>query len=205
MTATLKEHLHFSEDYPSHIIGAESDFSLDLLQYGVKNFNFWRTEDLDRGVNRYITTFRSGILSASDMSDDSPEQQIDEEFNSKLDDDEKVLNFPAVFVSRVLGERSVNTLQEWDCVITSIQDNIIEARGLSLLDDDPQYEVLHIPVEEFCPDDRPILIPGVVFRFVIFFARKANHQLSRESTCYVRKSFSVNQNVDTSALSVFLD
>lgn len=205
MTAALREHLHFSEDYPSHIIGAESDFSVDLLQYGVKDFNFWTNEDLDRGVNRYITTFKSGTLTASDVSDDCSEQQIDEEFNSKLDDDEKVLNFPAVFVSRVLGERSVNTLQEWDCVITSIQDNIIEARGLSLLDEDPQHEVLHIPVEEFGLDDRPILIPGIVFRFVVFFARKANHQLSRESTCYVRKSFSANHNVDTSALSVFLE
>lgn len=182
-------HLHYSEDFTSSS-QPSSKFDLDVVQYETRNFDFWDKDRLKRSVNRLFIDYSSDKNSEFEKLEfdlhplDYPNSEIrlDHRHSSEI-----LLDFPAVFKTRVYGEQSVNTLHEWECVVNYVTDNLVISQAISLMDDSATENIIEIPLEEFSPDDRSALLPGVVFRLIIGFSKKANGSRCREAICYLRR------------------
>lgn len=171
----------------------QNAFDMDLLQYEKRDFAFWGTDFFSRSVNRlkanddtktHAISWGAGSLHPLDCQ--TLHSQRDEEEARR----DAILDFPEVFKTRVYGERSVSTLQEWECVIERIEADAVVATAKSLLDWAPEDHVLTIPFGEFSPSDRPVLKRGVIFRLIIGLSKKASGVRTREAICYLRRGAS---------------
>jgi hypothetical protein len=196
MTALRHSEYEFSEDYSPRNLGQKVDFSIDTIQYDIKDFDFWDKQTLDRSVKRHVNARHHSENIFEQIEDDLP-------MNSLLDEDRVVFNLPSVFTRRILGERSVNTLQEWECVVQHVEDEIVYAKGVSLLDDNDERQVLEIPTREFSEVDRKALASGTVFRLIVGFVKKASGTQKRESFCYVRRKLISTGRIEDSLLNLF--
>lgn len=186
MNLALPEIYHFSEDYSILEDEEARPTKVEFFQYESKDFDFWTKDRVDRSINRYMS---------SDAERRAPkecglhpmelERPIQAPMNKAMS---KVLDFPDVFQARLIGEKSVNTLQEWECVVEDLDDDMVIASGLSLIDSSPEQNVLQIPLREFADKDKALIGPGVVFRLIIGYAKKPSGQRIRESICYVRRT-----------------
>lgn len=180
------ESLQFSEDYSILDEDGAQRTKFELAQYHVKDFNFWSREKVSRSINRLLSSDVDASSSISKVP--YPLESGTSVKYLSTDWSSEAINFPNVFQARLIGEKSVNTLQEWECVIEFIDDDIVTARGTSLLDDDPESNILEIPMREFAQKDWDELSSGVIFRLIIGFTKKPSGQRIRESICYLRRS-----------------
>ncbi len=153
---------------------------IDKMQYNHNDFSFWSKSMVDRSVKRHLLKPTDFADSLRDVDYKVPDYQ------EEIDND-SVISFPAVFNARLVGEKSVNTMQEWECVVEDVTENTVFAMGRALIDGSGSTEFLEIPLEEFSPDDKDILSAGIVFRFVIGWVRKPNNMRVRQSLIYVRR------------------
>ncbi|MFL6728012.1 MAG: hypothetical protein ACJ8FS_16090 [Sphingomicrobium sp.] len=160
---------------------------LARAQYQYREFSFWTDEAIDRSVNRYQQSLWSDWKQdwKPDLASYLPEAVI-EPLGLRNRRDEPALELPAVFQKRVIGERSVSTLQEWECAIIEIKDDTVHALATSVIAREPDQNYIEIPLFEFQPSDRAKLRAGVVFRLIIGFVMKPNGQRSREAILYIR-------------------
>lgn len=163
-----------TEDYP-----VQGGVEIDTIQYSSKEFSFWQGGVLQRSVARYRSrTGKPKIAFDEAQALISPEQIDREEIT--------VLDIPSVFRSRTVGEKSVNTLQEWECVVVDVDDAHVTAMANSLISPTEDQHYIEIPLMEFQEADRSLLNTGVVFRLIVGFVRKASGSRTRESLIYVR-------------------
>jgi hypothetical protein len=166
-----------------------TDSSLDLTdhrtgtrqQYPARDFAFWTTQAIGRSVSRY----RDSLSSAKAFEPDLLTVEIAPATQSNRRE-EPTLELPAVFRKRVIGEKSVSTLQEWECAVQEINDGVVHALATSVIAREPEQNFLDIPLSEFQPSDRARLREGVLFRLIIGFVMKPNGQQSREALLYLR-------------------
>ncbi|MFN2100348.1 hypothetical protein [Altererythrobacter sp. MF3-039] len=167
-------------------------FDIDLWQYEKRDFSFVDEDFVQRSINRLKsdTTSRSSDYlgqyeNLHPLDNPALHQQRDEEEKRRA----RILDFPEVFKSRVYGERSVSTLQEWECVVESVtSEGKVEAFAKSLIDISPEDHMISVPLEEFSPSDRDRISPGVLFRLIIGLTKKASGMRTREAICYLRST-----------------
>lgn len=155
---------------------------VDLWQYEKKDFTFFSEALYRRSINRVATPSEREKYPLHPL--DCMEVVLGR--TSEQQERESVIRFPEVFKARVYGEKSVSTLQEWECIIEDVVDEKVISQAISLIDVHPDTNILTIPLAEFSPTDRPRLQPGVVFRLIVGFAKKANGARSREAIIYLR-------------------
>lgn len=176
-------------------------------QYQFRDFSFWTDEAIDRSVTRYQQVVSSRkeaewsvephtIVSLADPVETAPRT------NRKP---EPVLELPAYFQKRVIGERSVNTLQEWECAILEVRGDTVFAMATSVISREPDQHYIEIPIFEFQPSDHSRLREGVLFRLIIGFVTKANGQRSREAILYIRHQLPRNDTDLSPLLDVLVD
>lgn len=154
--------------------------ALDTIQYHDKDFDFWKEQPLRRNVARYFQRVGARRNEEKDSAD------LSETVSQDLAHEDAVLDFPTVFRARTIGEQSVNTLQEWECVVTDIEKDIVTATARSLLTRNPEVEFMDVPLSEFPVEERQNLTSGVVFRIIVGFVKKPNGTRTRESVIYLR-------------------
>lgn len=163
---------------------------VDLLQYDKRDYSFWDEDFFKRSINRLMLNRAPVSTASGELTElhplDSQTSYISREEEERRRDE--ILDFPEVFKTRVYGERSVSTLQEWECVVEDVDDLEVKAIGKSLIDISPEENVIAIPLQEFAPSDRDKLRPGVMFRLIIGLSKKANGMRTREAICYLRKA-----------------
>jgi hypothetical protein len=160
----------------------DSGDNLAVMQYESKLYNFWSDDALKRTFTRYASS-TTGHRMHVGYDVDVPLSTPSDQANSKED---VVLDLPAVFQSRTVGEKSVNTLQEWECVVKHVGDEHVFAVATSVLFADEGESYLDIPLDEFDPEDRSRLRNGLVFRLIVGFVRKRNGIRTREALIYIR-------------------
>tara|TARA_B100000678_G_C18200913_1_gene499412 strand:- start:335 stop:925 length:591 start_codon:yes stop_codon:yes gene_type:complete len=160
-------------------------FDIDLMQHDKRDYSFYSGALYRRSINRAQSDSREIEPDCYHPLDSRPIHD-GRKANEKTCD--RVIDFPDVFRPRVYGERSVSTLQEWECVIDDLDNENVIAQAISLIEDSPEKHILTIPITEFSPLDHAKLHRGTVFRLIVGFAKKANGARSREAICYLRKS-----------------
>ena len=186
MNLVMPEIYHFSEDYSVLEDEEARPTKVEFFQYESKDFDFWTRDRVGRSVNRYILLDTDRRVTKNDaphpMELDDPIQSPTKQADSNL------LDFPDVFQARLIGEKSVNTLQEWECVIEEVDEDVVIASGRSLIDASPEENMLEVPITEFADKDKTLIGPGVVFRLIIGYSKRPSGQRIRESICYVRRA-----------------
>lgn len=155
--------------------------TLSKEQYPSRDFAFWT----DKAIKRSVTRFRDSLSvpNAPDAKMVNAVAHPAPESNRRI---EPSLDLPAVFRKRVIGEKSVSTLQEWECAVQDVRDGTVFALATSVIAREPEQNFIDIPLSEFQPSDRERLREGVLFRFIIGFVMKPNGQRSREALLYIR-------------------
>ncbi len=172
----VAEKFRISEAFPN----PDKDVEAVSFQLDTKDLAFWDAENIARSVKRYKFQPRTTF---------SYENKIDPTDISKVDSevDQVLISFPAVFSTRSYGEKAINTLQEWECVVREIVDDTVFADAISVIDSNSELQFLEIPLSDFSPDDAPLLSEGVIFRLIVAFTRRANGSSHRECIIYIRK------------------
>lgn len=101
---------------------------------------------------------------------------------------ENLFDFPQVFVSRRVGEKSVNTLAEWECVF-DCRDEVgrtIEVVYEQVLGGAGSKGKMSIPFEEFSDRDLERVSRGHIFRLIVGYSKRQDGSRRRESIVYVR-------------------
>jgi hypothetical protein len=97
-----------------------------------------------------------------------------------------VVDVPHAFTRRRIENRSVNTLQEWEGLVESIDRDCFTARIRDLTNSGNPEEIATIPLEEVDPDELPRVVPGALFHLFIGFTRRGGSR-RRETFTYFRK------------------
>ncbi|MEM9086212.1 MAG: hypothetical protein AAGB23_09850 [Pseudomonadota bacterium] len=190
--SAVKQHpsvQHSEELYDDKSI--QAGFDLDVLQYESRDYSFLDKDFLWRSAKRLKKSAYSEVTTKVDLSPAIHPLDSETLHRQRLAEEDlkrEILNFPEVFKTRVFGERSVSTLQEWECVVETVEDGVVISTALSLLDEAPEEQSMSIPLTEFAPTDRKDLRRGVIFRVIIGLSKKASGARSREAICYLRKS-----------------
>jgi hypothetical protein len=153
---------------------------IDTIQYRTRDFGFWTGTQLKRTVSRHYD------LGVRDSDPLWPFEDKRELLEPTKDEESHVLDLPAVFKPRTVGEQSVNTLQEWECVVIDSNAESVTAMARSLLIREEDQQYIQIPIQEFPPEERDRLERGVVFRLIVGFVRKPSGSRIRESIIYLR-------------------
>lgn len=194
MSAAAETVAVMTEHYPDQDVGT------DTVQYVYRDYEFWTGEPLNRTVNRYKSLSYPASFTSNPVEWPAPAFEPIRESRSNADS-RQVIDLPAVFRPRTIGEKSVNTLQEWECVVTSIDADTVHSMATSLIDRSASQHYMDIPIGEFTAEDRGKLTNGTVFRMIVGFVKKANGTKTRESLIYVRnklprKQVSIDQTLD---------
>lgn len=146
------------------------------------NIKFWTPDIIERNVIE--------LKDSADESDDVQNQQPTSwltRHNTFNEHERKVIQFPPVTDLWPRGYTSVNTLEEWDCVITDVTDETVFSDAKPQIEQRGSKVILEIPVNEFSRGDRSALRPGLMFRYIICWSKRESGNLSRESFTYIRK------------------
>lgn len=97
-----------------------------------------------------------------------------------------VIEFPHVFQRRQIENRSVNTLQEWEGLIETVDGDTFTARLRDLTSAGRAEEQAVIPLSEIDRSDHLRVQPGALFHLIIGFVRRGGSQ-RRETFTYFRR------------------
>jgi hypothetical protein len=151
---------------------------IDKFQHFHRQFGFWTKEVLNRTVAR-------NAKATEQRTDETA--FVDDPLANVTQLESPVIDFPAVFTTRTVGEVSVNTMQEWECTVDQIENAVVHSKARMLVGSSKEQEYLSIPLKEFSADDQLLLAPGTVFRLIIGFARKPNGSNARQAITYIRR------------------
>lgn len=97
-----------------------------------------------------------------------------------------VVNVPTLFKTRKIGGRSLNTLQEWEGLVTKIGGDSFSCRLRDLTYKSSNEELAEIPFEEIDVSDRNNLQLGAVFHLIVGYTKRSGSQ-RRETMIYFRR------------------
>jgi hypothetical protein len=81
----------------------------------------------------------------------------------------------------------LRVLQKWEGIVDKITDDEIEATLRDLTDPEREEEVVALSIDEIPPGDRPLLLPGAVFYWVIGYRESLDGGRKRESEIRLRR------------------
>lgn len=151
---------------------------IDKFQHFHREFGFWKKGALDRTVERSVRAGEMRMIETAPLADDLANVT---RFDAPL------IDFPAIFHKRTVGEISVNTMQEWECTVDEIVDEVVHSKSRTLVGAETEDEYLSIPLREFSAEDQQLLAPGTVFRLIIGFTKKPNGSNARQAITYIRR------------------
>ena len=86
-----------------------------------------------------------------------------------------------------LSGHRFKVLQQWECIVTAIQDDCVCCEMHDLTDESNPAEYAEVLIEEFSEYDRPMLAEGSVFYWSVGHIQKANGQIRKSSELRVRR------------------
>ncbi|MCR9293908.1 MAG: hypothetical protein NXI32_14375 [bacterium] len=93
---------------------------------------------------------------------------------------------------KLTGHR-VKMLQQWECIIQSVDDECVCCEMHDLTDESQPVEYAEIFIQEFSEYDRPLLAEGTAFYWSIGHVRRSNGQIIRNSEIRVRRMPKLNR------------
>lgn len=177
----------------SEVVDTVDNRFIDLYLQDNDNIDneFWHQDRINRQVVRSSTGWaRSGhnvetlgftlCRSSRSVSDDSEELNAEEGGG--------LFDFPQVFISRRVGEKSVNTLAEWECVMDrrDEESRMVEVTYEQVMGGAQSRGKMSIPFEEFSDRDLERVSRGHVFRLIVGYSKRQDGSRRRESIVYVR-------------------
>jgi hypothetical protein len=103
------------------------------------------------------------------------------------------------YVIAMNGKR-VRVLQQWECVVVEVRDDIVSCEMLDLTDDTSPPEFADVYLSEFSPFDRPLLEEGAVFYWSVGYEVRSSGTIIKTSELRVRRlpKLSKSQNEEIS-------
>jgi hypothetical protein len=100
----------------------------------------------------------------------------------------KIIEIPRFRPIEGRPNESLAALQEWEGLVVSVKNGTMMAELLDITKGQSVREQMaEIPIAEVPEDERPRVVPGALFRWVIGYTRKAAGGLSRSSLIYFRR------------------
>ena len=78
-------------------------------------------------------------------------------------------------------------LQQWEGVVTRVEGDGFEAELHDLTDSSNPPEFAELPLAEISEADKPLLMPGCVFYWIIGYETRSGGQITRVSEIRVRR------------------
>jgi hypothetical protein len=78
-------------------------------------------------------------------------------------------------------------LQQWECVVLRVRDDLVECEMHDLTNDSEPVEYAEVYINEFSLFDKPLLCEGAVFYWSIGHETKQTGQIRRYSDLRVRR------------------
>lgn len=178
-------------DYSEAFLDADQRF-FDMSFQDSDNIdnNFWSDERINREISRsdVARCWSGGEVATQGLKICANEFQSDDSEAFSYDASVRVFEFPQVFVSRRIGEKSVNTLAEWECVLDWRDDEnrTIEVFYDQVLGGEEARGRMSIPFDEFSDRDLERVSRGHVFRLIVGYSKRQDGSRRRESIVYVR-------------------
>lgn len=97
-----------------------------------------------------------------------------------------VVNVPTLFKTRKIGGRSLNTLQEWEGLVTELHETGFLARLRDLTCQSATEELAEIPLDEIDVADRNNIAVGAIFHLIVGYTKRSGSQ-RRETMIYFRR------------------
>lgn len=184
----ILQRIEISEAFPDPKMDGVEQFQ--LLN---RDFSFWDRDAVKRNVDRFISE-KDDVLYRTAEIDLDHEWLIDKSlYNSE--ENNNVIAFPPRHTNNLFGAHSVNTLEEWECVVSAVEDGVVLADAKPMLVKPESEIMMEIPVMEFTAEQRSKLQNGLIFRLIVGLRKNQNGTQSRESTIYIRNfpKFSKNK------------
>lgn len=107
-------------------------------------------------------------------------------FSHQDEIDNCVINLPNLFKAKQVLDRSVNTLQEWEGLVSSVDGDIFIARLHDVSGNRQGEDWAEIPLTDVDPHERDRVIPGALFHIIVGYT---THKSSRrkEMLIYFRR------------------
>ena len=180
--------------------------ALPKSQFQYRDYGFWTRPAIERSVTRYQHSLTKHELAPIQVQKIEIGTDVTSTPRGVLNrNQEPMLALPAVFRRRTIGDKSVSTLQEWECAVLDVRDDTVFAQATSVIVREPDQNYIEIPIFEFQPSDREKLRPGVIFRLIIGFVSKPNGQRTREAILYIRHQLPRATNDISPLLDILVD
>jgi len=86
-----------------------------------------------------------------------------------------------------MNGKRVKVLQQWECVVVGVYDDIVSCEMFDLTDDTSPQEFADVYLAEFSPFDRPLLAEGAVFYWSVGYKVRASGTIIKTSELRVRR------------------
>ena len=84
--------------------------------------------------------------------------------------------------------RQFQVLQQFEGVVLEVHRDAFEAQLSDMTDPGKAEEFADLPVSEISPPDRPLLVPGCIFYWILGYETRAGGQITRVSEIRLRRS-----------------
>jgi hypothetical protein len=91
-------------------------------------------------------------------------------------------------VTNLVTPRRIDVLQQFEGVVTEVQSDEFQAQLSDLTDPNKPEEFLYLPIREISPPDRPLLVPGCIFYWILGYETREGGQITRVSEIRIRRS-----------------
>lgn len=167
------------------------DQSVYLQDSDTVDNEFWSRDRISRQVSRSDVhrLWLGSDFSTSTLVEKAHDQAVSDDSEAlNADEAANVFDFPQVFISRRLGEKSVNTLAEWECVIDrrDEENRMIEVTYEQIVGGADSRGKMAIPFEEFSDRDLDRVSRGHIFRLIVGYSKQQDGSRRRQSIVYVR-------------------
>lgn len=132
----------------------------------------------------------------------SIEQDANQDDQPVKQEDNVVFDIPSLFRPSYIQGRSVNTLQEWQGCVVSLEGAEFTAMLVDLTRPSHSFEHATIPVSIVDEEDRQKINPGAYFHLIIGFSRGRGGNHEKKTIVYFRKHFPNKIKVGAKAASI---